>query len=121
MRDAFFSGMASHQIRTRLLENNTLTLDNAFSQARALESAQKHSQTYGMVNQPVGMTASLDKNNTTSDGELFVQSDATNQVAAASQYRNNNTKKCQWCDRFPSHPKSRCFAKNSTCRKIQLL
>ena len=120
VRDAFISGMASHQIRTRLLENNTLTLDNAFSQARALESAHKHSQTYDMINQPVGMTASLDKNNATSEGELSVESEASNQVAATSQYRNNNTKKCQWCGRYPSHPKSRCFAKNSTCRKCGL-
>ena len=43
VRDAFISGMKSQQIRTRLLENNTLTLDEAFSQARALESAIEHS------------------------------------------------------------------------------
>ena len=53
VRDAFISGMASQQIRTRLLENNTLTLDDAFSQARALESAHKHSLTYKTSEHPI--------------------------------------------------------------------
>ena len=45
VRDSFISGLASQPIRTRLLENSTLTLDRAFSQARALELAAKHSET----------------------------------------------------------------------------
>ncbi|KAI5721077.1 hypothetical protein M8J77_015726 [Diaphorina citri] len=35
IRDAFISGLSSARIRQRLLENTTLTLDEAFNQARA--------------------------------------------------------------------------------------
>ena len=46
IRDAFINGIQSHNIRQRLLENNTLTLDAAFTQARSLELAQKSSNQY---------------------------------------------------------------------------
>ena len=125
VRDAFISGMASQQIRTRLLENNTLTLDDAFSQARALESAHKHSLTYKTVEHPIGVNACIDKSQAgcTNPGETPTEKETgnqDNQVAAAGQFRPNNnynTKRCQWCGRSPSHPRQKCFAKNSTCQK----
>ena len=118
VRDAFISGMTSQAIRTRLLENNTLTLENAFSQARALESAQKHSQTYGSVHQSVCMTAATERNESPRSGDFPVDNEQKDdQVAFTSQFRNSNAKKCQWCGRTPSHPRSKCFAKNSLCRK----
>ena len=46
VRDAFINGLSSAQIRQRLLENNTLTLDDAFQQARALEQAQSQAASY---------------------------------------------------------------------------
>lgn len=46
IRDAFISGLSSSMVRQRLLENSTLTLDDAFKQARALEMAQIHSDDY---------------------------------------------------------------------------
>ena len=46
IRDAFISGITSSHIRQRLLENNTLSLDEAFQQARALEQAQTQSVSY---------------------------------------------------------------------------
>ena len=36
IRDAFINGIRSREIRQRLLENKTLTLDQAFEQARTL-------------------------------------------------------------------------------------
>ena len=48
IRDAFISGIQSHEIRQRLLENLTLTLDNAFEQARSLEMVQKSADAYNV-------------------------------------------------------------------------
>lgn len=42
IRDSFISGLISSQIRQRLLENNTPTLENALDSARVLEMAQFH-------------------------------------------------------------------------------
>ena len=39
VRDAFINGISSSHIRQRLLESNTLTMDEAFQQARSLEQA----------------------------------------------------------------------------------
>ncbi len=41
IRDAFITGLLSNAIRQRLLKNKTLDLGSMFSQARALDSAQK--------------------------------------------------------------------------------
>ena len=46
MRDAFITGLLSTNIRQRLLENKTLNLQTAFDQARALDTAQRSSETY---------------------------------------------------------------------------
>ena len=46
IRDALINGIRSQEIRQRLLENKTLTLDRAFEQVRTLEMAQKNSATY---------------------------------------------------------------------------
>ena len=43
VRDAFINGLSSPVIRQRLLESPTLTLQQAFQQARTLELARKHS------------------------------------------------------------------------------
>ena len=46
IRDAFIAGIASHAIRQRLLENCSLTLDEAMRQARTLDLAQRNSEMY---------------------------------------------------------------------------
>ena len=46
VRDAFINGIISQSIRQRLLENVTLSLDTAFTQARSLELAEKSSNQY---------------------------------------------------------------------------
>ena len=46
VRDAFIIGLLSTNIGQRLLENKTLNLQTAFDQARALDTAQKSSETY---------------------------------------------------------------------------
>ena len=46
IRNFFINGIISQEIRQRLLENDTLTLDHTFKQARSLELAQRHSASY---------------------------------------------------------------------------
>ncbi|XP_028043203.1 uncharacterized protein LOC114252774 [Bombyx mandarina] len=49
VHDAFISGISSHKIRQRLLENLTLTLDQAYNQALSLETAEINSQNFNTV------------------------------------------------------------------------
>ena len=60
IRDVFITGLQSSHIRQRLLENKNLDLATMFDQARALESSQKSSESYGFIAHPVGaaMTSS---------------------------------------------------------------
>ena len=44
MRDAFISGIKSRDIRQRLFENSSLTMDKAFEEARALATAHKNAE-----------------------------------------------------------------------------
>ena len=46
VRDSFISRLASNTIRQRLLENTSTELQTIFKQARALEMAQKNSESY---------------------------------------------------------------------------
>ncbi|KAK3881237.1 hypothetical protein Pcinc_014319 [Petrolisthes cinctipes] len=48
IRNAFISGLRSPSVRQRLLENKTLDLTSMFDHARALETAQKNSESYFM-------------------------------------------------------------------------
>jgi len=45
IRDAFIAGIASNEIKKRLLEENNLSLNNAISEARCLEAAHKNAET----------------------------------------------------------------------------
>ena len=58
--DAFITGLQCNHIYLRLLENKTLDLATMFDQARALESAQKSSESYCFTSHPVvaAMTSS---------------------------------------------------------------
>ena len=57
IRDAFINGIRSREIRQLLLENKTLTLDQAFEQAPTLEMTQNNSSTYS---NPDFHTAAID-------------------------------------------------------------
>ena len=46
IRDAFISGLASNTIRQRLLENQIISLTEAITQARTIETAQQQSSTF---------------------------------------------------------------------------
>ncbi|GFS90650.1 retrovirus-related Pol polyprotein from transposon 412 [Trichonephila clavipes] len=57
IRDAFIRGLKCPRIRQRLLENISMTLDQAFEQARTLESAEVHAASYMGSSFPVQSAA----------------------------------------------------------------
>ena len=106
IRDAFISGLLSPLIRQRLLENKTLDLATMFDQARALDSAQRNSESYSSAPSPSSrvFSASLDINSDNDSGPLPV-------VAAANS-------KCYFCG-LQRHPRSRCPAREAVCHKCR--
>ena len=111
IRDSFISGISSQSIRTRLLENATLTLEEAFAQTRSLDLAQKHSDIYRSV--PNEATVSAVSNSVV----IPPQPEPSSVIAAGT--RNNfqrSTDKCFFCG-GPRHPRFKCPAKDSDCKK----
>ena len=104
IRDSFISGINDGRVRERLLENVTLNLKEAFSQALALELAQKHALAYSPIN--LSAVQSTYNSNT-------VQNDNT-QVAAVG----GNEKKCYFCGNY-FHPRRLCPARSALCKNCQ--
>ena len=113
VRDAFINGITSASIRQRLLENmGELSLQQACTQARALEQAQIQSAAYDS-----NTIAALSTEN------------EHDQLAPAGQkkpYRKSKNNKnnwkpqipkenCMWCGNTPRHDRSDCPAKDDTC------
>lgn len=103
IRDSFIRGLKSNHIRQRLLENKTLTLDEAIQQSRALEQAQATAESYNVPSQSFA-NAAIDS---TSRGNEFV----------ATSWKK--TKFCFFCGSKTLHPRVSCPAKNSQCHKCR--
>ena len=106
IRDAFINGLQSPSIRQRLLENKTLDLATMFDQARALDSAQKNSESYGDLGAPSSRLLNAAHGHD-SESEPVVAP-----VMAAI------TAKCYFCG-LQRHPRSKCPAREATCHKCQ--
>ena len=68
VRNAFINGLASHQIRQRLLESNESTVDQAFNRARSLQQALEYSAAYASYetqNDLAATSAALEEGNRT--------------------------------------------------------
>ena len=99
VRDSFIRGLRSSSTRTRLLENATLTLEQAVQQARSLEQAQRNAESYAspaVWADPNAVSAASPAGDTS--------------VAAASQ------PPCFFCG-LKRHPRVACPARNSVCGK----
>lgn len=94
VRDAFIAGIRSNKIRQRLLENMSLTLDNAYNQALSLEIAEISSQSYSVSN----LSA--------------VQGSQENQEQLAATSSN---RKCFFCG-GAIHFRKNCPAYNTICQ-----
>ena len=105
VRDAFIAGLTSSSIRQRLLENASLTLAQAFDQARALEAAQQHAISF----QP----PTLPMNAITADSHTADRSDTVPDNCAATSLK---PVKCYFCG-YRRHPRSACPAKDEKCKE----
>ena len=115
IRDAFINGLSSNVIRQRLLENNNLTLDQAYQKARTLELAQKHSSTYSHSsnNIPPGSVVAAASVEKVPDVTL-----PDNDTLAASRYpqhQDSGSTKCTFCGGNPHQIRRQCPASGSKC------
>ena len=135
VRDAFINGISSSHIRQRLLESNTLTMDEAFQQARSLEQAQTQAATYesggGLVaalhgNQsqgqhPSSVPPSLPTPTPQQQQQLLHQSTSepiSNHLGAVNHRRDSSGNSCTFCGRS-RHARTQCPARNATCHTCQ--
>ena len=139
IRDAFITGLKSNAIRTRLLENSSLSLDEAAAQARALEVAQFDSTQYA-ANSYSGNTLAAAAYPGSNQGQFVAtnHSGNTHQLAtpyleaptytvdntlAAAAYTGPNKGPRQWvcfkCGSKEKHSRERCTARDAVCRGCQ--
>ena len=105
IRDAFINGLSSANIRQRLLENTTLTLDKAFTQACTLDQAQKNSNAYNST--PIPLNTSV----------VHPPSSSNNvPVADLNAITRQFNKNCYFCG-GNRHDRRRCPTKDSICNK----
>ncbi|KAL0811536.1 hypothetical protein ABMA28_009923 [Loxostege sticticalis] len=110
VRDAFISGISSSKIRQRLLENLTLTLDQAYNQALSLETAEVSSQSFN--------TQSL---NAVHEGAAPVSTNQeTIQGGSYSAATYPRQRKCFFCGGHV-HPRKNCPALEKACQTCQTL
>ena len=107
IRDAFIAGLLSPPIRQRLLENTTLDLQSAYSQARAFESAQKDAETF---THPIPVHSTMTNPNSTHpplhSSSMFEPIDS---VSAHVKFSS-----CNYCG-GRRHVRSLCPAKDAEC------
>nr|XP_037866488.1 uncharacterized protein LOC119628435 [Bombyx mori] len=106
VRDAFISGISSHKIRQRLLENLTLTLDQAYNQALSLETAEINSQNFNTVS----LNAVPPKEPT-----LVSLKSQTLHNETCSSVNTPRRQKCFFCG-GQIHPRKNCAAFEKTCQ-----
>ena len=126
VRDSFINGLRSNYIRQRLLEVDKLDLDTAFKNARALEVAQKSSESY---QNPVPSCATTDTKRCNSDSDQTQPSTAaafrsTRPYSNRSQSTQGFTppfqsnSRCYYCGgRY--HERSKCPASGQRCMKCR--
>ena len=111
IRDAFISGLTSSNIRQRLLEKDTLTLENAFDSARSLEMAERHNQSFNPTNSYVAASRTIE-NNMPNESDLSKSEYLEEPNYSASM----SSKICFFCGYKRDHPRSKCPAKDAVCK-----
>ena len=115
IRDAFINGITSAHIRQRLLENiGELTLEQASTQARALEQAQCQNQSYES-----NVMAALEVPDSFEEtlGAAPTPTRPRNWNKKNNKIKNNNNGNsgtCSYCGNQP-HPRPSCPAKDDIC------
>src|SRR5204863_8612172 len=101
------SDQKSSTQRQRLLENFKLTLDEAFTKARALESAKEFSESYASAQ----LVSTIPHDISDQRSSSQVESSPNIPFNAAM-----NQPKCYFCGRS-RHPRSSCPARESFCKQ----
>ena len=116
IRDAFITGLRSPAVRQRLLENQTLTMKEAFEQARALELAQKQAESYSTGSIVAGATS--DKDSKLVEETLpHEESDEKKRDPTLNAAHKSNLK-CFYCGNS-RHQRFQCPARNAKCLNCQ--
>lgn len=108
--DAFINGLQSPLIRQRLLENKTLTLEEACNQANSLDLAQRNANAYSLTTPPGAHVAFMSQDSDCQDIEKspIAENVQTHVTAAAYQ------KKCWFCGNH-IHNRRVCPARDAFC------
>lgn len=117
IRDSFINGLQSNAIRQRLLENETLTLQTAFDQARALESAQKQSASYSTNPYMLNAAESIPGNPRKQDSITSLDTSTSSSIEESTTAATTKTT-CYFCGN-EKHPRFKCPAKEETCHRCQ--
>ncbi|XP_042221312.1 uncharacterized protein LOC121865821 [Homarus americanus] len=111
VRDDFINGLSSANIRQHLLENQALTLSQAFDQARALDLAQRTSETFQPLGPVIaaasGCVEETVKSPYTNQQDIYPDEDST--------LTSMTTKKRCWFCGGSLHLRARFPAKDSDC------
>ena len=125
IRDSFINGLTSPLIRQRLLENRSLTLQEAFDKASAMDLAQRNSELYGSDNSfhNSGGLSAIDLSSHGMSRRIDCEdSTHTASITAAMPKRadklpfRSKTKSCYFCGNV-LHPRNSCPARDVNCRK----
>ena len=120
---SFISGISSNFIRQRLLESETLTLEQAFTMSRTLDLAQKNAENYSSSSSNVASSVSVDTgwngqpNTSQQDQNVSAvrpKSGTTSQ--RGPKYSNSSQESCWFCGGY-RHPRKDCPAKDTNCLK----
>lgn len=119
VRDSFIRGLHSNSIRTRLLENHSVTLQRAFEQARSLEQAQKRADAYSIANPSTVASVSCELQEYPNDEVPNDDAGTASTAAALKGYSRGSASACYNCGgkRHLNDNRELCPARDSFCRK----
>ena len=115
-RDAFINGLTSSTIRQRLLENNSLTLEEAFNQANALDMAIKHASAYNTSLSTVATTSRHSTQRDVENNSACNENSTSTAPNPRNEYACTINRKCYFCG-YDYHKRDVCPARNLTCNK----
>ena len=123
IRDAFISGLSSNFILQRLLESETLSLEQASTLARTLDLAQKNAENYNnkSFSNPMVSAVKGDCEPPDPGGACALSSESVSVSAVKPSKSKFIPKKsygggsCWFCGESPRHPRSACPAREDTC------
>ena len=120
VRDSFVSGIRSKEIRQKLLEDTSLSMEQVFDRARTLRTAHTNAESFSSSSfSPVASTTVNPLNNTNNQFELTMGTDDTLhelETSLAATYPQQNSQSCFHCGHPRHATRSQCPAKGYKCQ-----